>query len=249
MSSSRSITNFPKIRFARLAPVAILSGCMLLAAPSVGSASKSGSPWDPILQGIGKSVSTPFSAVYQLVDTTKGTPTENESITFAQDPAAKEVALVTPSGSFYLTATKTLACRGQGGHLECTQLPKSLLSAMTSIKNLFAPGVIKTDIDNLELEASAHGYKLTSYSQSYGSGSGGAQYLSNCIKVTGPKMYGPGIFCTSSSDGVLTYSQGSSSSTKTYTITIHAGGYTANPPASTFVPPPGTTIVTIPPIP
>jgi hypothetical protein len=247
MSSSRSIVRFPRIRFARLAPVAILSTCMVLAAPSVASASKVGTPWGPILQGIGKSVNTPFSATYQLVET--GTTPENESVTFAQDPALKEIALVTPEGSFYLTATKTLACRAAAGHLTCTQLPQSLLADVSSIKNLFAPGVIKTDIDNLEAEASAHGYELTTFKQSYGwtgPTASGSQYASNCIRVTGPKLYSAGIFCTSSSDGVLTYSQGSSSATKSYTITIHAGGYTANPPASTFAPPPGTTITTFP---
>jgi hypothetical protein len=247
MSSNRSIGRFPKIRFARLAPAAILSSCILLAVPSVASASKSGSPWDPILQGIGKSVTTPFSATYQLVET--GTTPEDESVTYAQDPALKEVALVTPEGAFYLTPTKTLACRGEAGHSECTQLPQSLLSSVSSIENLFAPGVIKHDVDNLEAEAGAHGYTLSTSSQSYGwtgKGVSGAQYPSNCIKVTGPKIYGAGIFCTSSSDGVLTYVHAASSATKTSTITIHAGGYTANPPASTFAPPPGTTIVTFP---
>jgi hypothetical protein len=132
-------------------------------------------------------------------------------------------------------------------------LPQSLLASVSTIKNLFAPGVIKSDIDGLETEASAHGYKLTTYSQSYGwtgpGVSGTAQYSSKCIKVTGPKLYQAAEFCASTSDGVLTYSQGASSATKTYAITIHAGGYTANPPASTFAPPAGTTIVTMPSLP
>jgi hypothetical protein len=247
MSSSRSIVSSSKTRFARLAPMAVLSGCILLAASSVASATST-SPWDPILKGLTKSENVSFSAVYQVVETTSGATTENESITFAQDPAKKEVALITPSGSFYLTATKTLACRTEAGHLACTQLPQSLLSSMTSIKNLFAPGQIESAVGALQAQASAHGYTLKTFSQSYGSGSG-SKYSSNCIKVTGPKMYGAGTYCASTSYGVLTYSQGSSSSTKTSTITIHAGGYTANPPASTFAPPPGTTVVTMPSLP
>jgi hypothetical protein len=225
---------------------------MLLTASSVASASTTSSPWSPILKGLTKSETAPFSAVYQVVETTSGATTENESITFAQDPAKKELALVTPNGSFYVTATKTLSCRAEGGRLECTSLPARLASIMTSIKNAFAPGEIKSALGTLETEASAHGYTLTSYSKSYGwssAASAGAQYSSDCIKVTGPKMHGAGIYCASSSYGVLTYSQGSSSSTKTDTVTIHAGGYTSNPPASTFAPPPGTTIVTMPPIP
>jgi hypothetical protein len=198
-------------------------------------------------------VNASFSAVYQLEGTTNGTQTQDESVTFAQDPSKKEVALVTPNGSFYLSPSKTLFCRAAGGKLMCTQLPESLLSEMSSIKNLFAPGEIKSDIDSLQTEASAHGYTLSSYSQSFGwtgpGTSGGATYASNCIKVTGPKLVGAGIFCASSSFGVLTYSHGASSGGKTDTITIHAGGYTSNPPASTFAPPPGTTIITIPHIP
>jgi hypothetical protein len=248
MSSTRSIARFSRTGVARLAPVAIATGCILLALPSVASASTSTSPWGPILKGLTKSENISFSAVYQLVETTRGATTENEAVTYAQDPSKKEIALVTPNGSFYLTATKTLACRGVAGHLECTSLPQSLESAMTSIKNAFAPGEIETAVGALQAEASAHGYTLKTFSQSYGSGSG-SKYASNCIQVTGPKMYGAGIYCASSSYGVLTYTHGSSSSIKTSTVTIHSGGYTANPPASTFAPPPGTTIVTIPPLP
>jgi hypothetical protein len=222
---------------------------MLLAASSLASASTPSSPWSPILKGLTKSETAPFSAVYQLVETTKGATTENEAVTYAQDPAKKEIALITPAGSFYLTATQTLVCRTEGGHLACTSLPQSLASPMTAIKNAFAPGKIESAVGTLQSEASAHGYSLKTFSQSYGSGSGSPKYASTCIKVTGPKMYGTGTYCASSSYGVLTYTQGSSSSTKTSTITIHAGGYTANPPASTFGPPPGTTIVTIPKIP
>jgi hypothetical protein len=225
---------------------------MLLTASSLASASTATSPWDPILKGLTKSVNTPFSAVYQLVETTSGVTTENEAVTYAQDPSKKEVALITPNGSFYLSGTKTLACRSEGGHLACTQLPASLQSTMSSVKNAFAPGEIESAVGTLQAEASAHGYTLKTFSQSYGwtgKGVSGPQYASNCIKVTGPKMYGTGIYCASSSYGVLTYTQGSSSSTKTSTVTIHAGGYTANPPASTFAPPPGTTIVTLPSLP
>jgi len=245
MSSSRSIVSSPKTGVARLASVAILSGCMVLAATSVASASSSGSPWNPILKGLTKSVNSSFSAVYQIVETTGKVTTENEAITYAQDPSKKELALITPSGSFYISATKTLACRTEAGHFACTQLPQSLAGTMTAVKNAFAPGNIESAVGTLQTEASAHGYTLKAFSQSYGTGSG-TQYASNCIKVTGPKMYGTGTYCASSSYGVLTYSQGSSSSTKTSTITIHAGGYTANPGASTFAPPPGTPVVTIP---
>jgi hypothetical protein len=220
----------------------------LLAAPSVASASTSSSPWNPILKGLTKSENTSFSAVYQIVETTSKVTTENETITYAQDPSQKELALITPSGSFYVSATKTLVCRKQAGHFACTQLPASLASPMMSIKNAFAPGNIESAVGTLQTEASAHGYTLKTFSHSYGSGSG-TQYDSNCIQVTGPKMHGTGTYCASSSYGVLTYTQGSSSSTKTSTITIHAGGYTANPPASTFAPPPGTTVVTMPKIP
>ena len=118
MSSSRSIVSSPKTGVARLASVAILSACMVLAATSVASASKSGSPWNPILQGLTKSENISFSAVYQIVETTGKATTENEAITYAQDPSKKEIALVTPSGSFYITATKTLACRTEAGHFE-----------------------------------------------------------------------------------------------------------------------------------
>jgi hypothetical protein len=247
MSSSRSIVSSPKAGVARLAAVAILSSCILLAAPSVASASKSGSPWDPILQGLTKSENISFSAVYQIVETTAGVTSENEAITYSQDPSQKEIALVTPSGSFYITATKTLACRSEAGHLACTQLPENLASTMTSVKNAFAPGNIESAIGTLQTEATAHGYALSHFKQSYGwTASGkpaGIQYASDCIKVSGPKMYGTGTYCSSSSYGVLTYSQGSASSTKTSTITIHAGGYTANPGASAFAPPAGTPIV------
>jgi len=219
----------------------------LLAAPSVASASTSSSPWNPILKGLTKSENTSFSAVYQIVETTSKVTTENETITYAQDPSQKELALITPSGSFYVSATKTLVCREQAGHFACTQLPQSLAGPMMSVKNAFAPGNIESAVGTLQAEATAHGYTLKTFSQSYGwtgpAKSGGSQYNSNCIQVTGPKMHGAGIYCASSSYGVLTYTQGSSSSTKTSTITIHAGGYTANPPASTFAPPPGTPIV------
>ncbi len=253
MSSSRYILSSPKTGVARLASVAILSGCMVLAATSVASASKSSSPWNPILQGLTKSENISFSAVYQIVETTSSVTTENEAITYAQDPSKKEIALVTPSGSFYITATKTLACRTEAGHFTCTQLPQSLAGTMTAVKNAFAPGNIESAVGTLQTEASAHGYTLSSFKQSYGwtgpGTSGGTQYASTCIKVTGPKMHGTGTYCASSSYGVLTYSQGSASSGKTSTITIHAGGYTANPPASTFAPPPGTPIVAMPKIP
>ncbi len=177
MGSSRSILSSHKTGVARLASVAILSACMVLAATTAASASTSTSPWNPILKGLTKSVNSSFSAVYQIVETTGSATTENEAITYAQDPSKKEISLVTPSGSFYITATKTLACRTEAGHLACTQLPQSLAGTMTAVKNAFAPGNIESAVGTLQTEASAHGYTLKAFSQSYGTGSGNAVRL------------------------------------------------------------------------
>lgn len=251
MSWSRVNTGSPKVGARRLASLALLSGCIVLVATtSVAFAStSSSSPWAPILKGIAKNETVSFSANYKLLETSGGKTTENETITFAQDPSKKEIALVTPSGSIYITSSKTLACRAIGGTETCTVLPASLLASFTAVEDLFAPGSIRSDIETLQGEASSHGYSLSDYSASYPAGGNG--YASTCIKVTAapPKMYGPGIFCTSNSYGVLTYSQGTSSTGKTDMITIGAKSYLSSPPASTFAPPPGATIVTLPKIP
>src|SRR5271155_3330284 len=117
MNSRRSIPGSSKARLARVGSVALLSSCLFLAVPSTALAktkpapkhpAPTSSPWAAVLKGLATSENATFSASYKLLETKNGVTTTNELITYAQDPSAKEVTLITPKASFYIEGPKTV---------------------------------------------------------------------------------------------------------------------------------------------
>ncbi len=180
-----------------------------------------------VLSHIKQNSGMTFSVTYNLMEAGK-----SQTVTFAQKPPKE--AIITPEGSYYVDGTSVIVCMGQGSSAHCTSLPSSAAAGANAISDLFSPGVLTSTLQGIEGEVSAHiaGVSISSSSATYGGQD------STCVSVT--KTGQPQVmYCASNSSGVLTYfSAGGNSGTLT--------AYDANPPDSTFSPPAGATVETLP---
>jgi len=197
---------------------------------TAASAGRSSSGLDSLVNGVSKSTGATFSATYL---TTQASTGKSQTVTFAQSPPKS--AIITPSGSFYIDATSITECQGSGSSATCTTLPSSMSSVVSGLTNLFSPATILSDLKAVEAQATAHiaGYVISTSSATYGGLS------SKCVTAKGTAEPTPVTYCGSTSNGVLTYVNAGGN-----TVTLQS--YTANPPASTFAPPAGATVQTIP---
>ena len=186
-----------------------------------------------VLNGITKSSSETFSATYHIVNpTTK----ENLSVTFAQSPGKE--AVITPKGSFYITSSALTVCVG-AGNKTCTKLPTSLMASssasINALKELFSPGVIVNNLKGIKeiMAAHPHGFSATTSSQTYD------RLGSTCIHVSGAKLSTPVTYSAANSSGVMDHAQANGNSLTLTTFSQHPG-------SSTFSPPAGAKIVSIP---
>jgi hypothetical protein len=62
---------------------------------------------------------------------------------------------------------------------------------------------------------------------------------STCVTARSPSQPTPVTFCAADSSGILTYTNASG-------VTVTLTAYTPSPPASTFLPPAGATVVSVP---
>ncbi len=238
------------IRRGTWAAVVVLAGGLLAAACSSGSTasksstttapsgsgSTSGSPAGPtsalasIVRGIKRSSGATFSATYTTADSTTG---KSQTVTFAQ--SAPRYAVVTPNGAFYVNGSSVTACQGSGSSASCTSLPSSLGSSLHALTDLFSPSSLTTTLERIEAEAVARaaGFSVHTSSATY------AGLASTCATLTMTSQSKPATYCVADATGILTYS-----STNGTTVTLTS--FTANPPASTFSPPSGTTVQTLP---
>jgi hypothetical protein len=233
------------LRRGGLAAVVLLAGGFLAAACSSSSTSASttaaspattaaaagsGSGLASIVRGIKRGSGATFSATYVTADSTTG---KSQTVTFAQ--SSPKSAVVTPTGSFYIDGSSVTACQGSGASATCTSLPSSLSSSLGALTDLFSPGVLTTTLERIETEAAARvaGISVHTSSATYGG------LASSCATLTSTGTPKPVTYCVADSSGILTYS-----STNGTTVTLTA--FTANPPASTFSPPSGATVQTLP---
>jgi hypothetical protein len=182
------------------------------------------------VNGVSKSSSDTFSATYLTSEASTG---KSQTVTFAQSPPKS--AVITPDGSFYIDGTSMTECQGSGSSATCTTLPSSMAGTVSGLTNLFNPAVIVNTLKGVEAEASAHsaGYVISTSTGTYGG------QVSKCVTAKGTSEPTPVTYCGSTSNGVLTYVNANGN-----TVTLQA--YSANPPASTFEPPAGATVKTIP---
>ncbi|MGO8870106.1 MAG: hypothetical protein ACLQPH_01665 [Acidimicrobiales bacterium] len=106
---------------------------------------------------------------------------------------------------------------------------------VNALTELFSPGILTNTLKGIEAQAAAHaaGVNVTT-----GSGSYGGQ-ASTCITFTSASNPTAVRYCASNSAGILTYfSAGGNVGTLT--------AYSPNPPASSFAPPAGATVQTLP---
>jgi len=179
--------------------------------------------------GITKSVGATFSATYL---TAHGSTGQSQSVTFAQSPPKS--AVITPSGSFYLNGSSVTECQGSGSSATCTSLPSSLTSSLTGLTNLFSPGILTNTLKGIQAEEAAHiGVIVNKSSGTYGG------LASTCVTVKASAQTSSVTYCAADSSGILTYANAGGS-----TVTLTA--FSTNPPASTFSPPAGATVQTIP---
>jgi len=183
-----------------------------------------------LVNGVSKSSGATFSATYLITQASTG---KSQTVTFAQSPPKS--AIITPSGSFYIDATSITECQGSGSSASCTTLPSSLSSTVTGLTNLFNPATIVSALKGVEAQAAAHsaGYVIGTSSATYGG------QASNCVTAKGTSEPTPVTYCGSTSNGVLTYVNAGGN-----TVTLQS--YSASPPATTFAPPAGATVQTIP---
>ena len=232
------------------AAASLLAGGLLAAACSSGSSSTtttaapgtttststaasgggSNSGLTSLVNGVSKSSGATFSATYLITQASTG---KSQTVTFAQSPPKS--AIITPNGSFYIDATSITECQGSGSSASCTTLPSSLSSTVTGLTNLFNPATIVSALKGVEALAAAHsaGYVIGTSSATYGG------QASNCVTAKGTSEPTPVTYCGSTSNGVLTYVNAGGN-----TVTLQS--YSASPPATTFAPPAGATVQTIP---
>ncbi len=177
-----------------------------------------------------KNAGETFSATYLTAQASTG---KSQTVTFAQSPPKS--AIITPSGSFYIDGTSVTECQGSGSSATCTTLPSAMTSEVSGLTDLYSPSVIVSDLKGVQAEATAHsaGYVLSTSSATYGG------LASTCVTVKGTSEPTPVTYCGSTADGVLTYLDADGN-----TVTLQS--YTASPPASTFSPPAGATVQTLP---
>jgi hypothetical protein len=208
------------------------TGSSATTAPSSGSSTTraagggSGSGLDSVVRSISNSKDATFSATYKSVSGQNG-----QTVTFAQSPPKS--AVVTPSGSFYVDGSSVVECQGSGSSATCTSLPSSLTGSLTGLTDLFSPITLTSTLKGLEAESHAAGFDVHTSSATY------AGLPSTCITARGPSQPNAVTYCAARSTGILTYSD-----TGTSSVTLTA--FSANPPASTFAPPPGATVQTVP---
>jgi hypothetical protein len=183
-----------------------------------------------IVSGITKTSNTTFSTTYTTSDSQTG---QSQTVTFAQSPPKS--AVITKSGSFYINGSTVTECNNASGTMTCTALPSSLKGSVSSLTNLFSPGVLTDTLKGIQAESVAHaaGVSITTSSGTYGG------YPSTCLTAKVPTDPSAVTYCAAKSNGILTYSVANGN-----TVTLTA--YTANPPASTFSPPAGATTQTLP---
>jgi hypothetical protein len=187
-----------------------------------------GSSLQSVLDGITRSSTASFSSTYTTTDGGK-----TQTVTFAQSPPKS--AVITPEASFYISGTSVTECTGSGSTATCTSLPSSMASAADGLTALFSPGILTNTLKGIEAQAAAHtaGVSVTTSSASYGG------YGSTCITAKTSSDPAGVTYCAARSNGILTYFSAAGNSG---TLTA----YTSNPPASTFSPPAGATVQTLP---
>ena len=198
---------------------------------ATASASGSGSGLNglsSVVNRINDSSAKTFSATYQITEAG-----HTQTVTFAQDPPKS--AVITPSGSFYIDGTSIIVCQGSGSSATCNSLPSSLSSELSGITDLFSPTTLSNSLKGLQAQADARaaGVSVTTSSATHGG------LESTCFTLTKTSDATKDTYCAANSDSVLTFA-----STATSSVTLSS--FTANPPASTFSPPAGATITTVP---
>jgi hypothetical protein len=182
-----------------------------------------------VIEGYTKSSNATFSATYHIVDPKTGV---NETITFAQS-GGKE-AIITAKGSFYITPKAVTACQGSGP-VTCETLPSALLGTVDGLKELFSPGVLVETLKGINGLVATHvaGVNVATASETYG------HLSSTCATLTGKKFPTPVTYCAANSTGMMDHviSNGSTLSLTTYS---------SHPSASTFAPPAGAKIISLP---
>jgi len=108
-------------------------------------------------------------------------------------------------------------------------------SEVSSLTNLFSPSIIVNALKGMRIQALAHaaGYTISTSSATYGG------LASTCVTAKGTAEPTPVTYCGAKSNGILTYVNANGN-----TVTLQS--FTANPPASTFAPPAGATVQTLP---
>jgi len=251
MSTSTSTKRVRPARRAAGTAVAALAAGAILAACSSGSASPpttagSAAPsgttattgatggGDNALRavedGITRTTGATFSVTYQI---DHGGAGPSQSVTFAQAPPKS--AVVTSTESFYINGSSVTSCQGSGSSATCGSLPSSTSDAVDGFTDLFSPGVLAKSLRAIEAEAEDHaaGVSISTSSGTYGG------LASTCVTTSSRAQPTPVTFCAADSSGILTH-------TNTSGVTVTLTAYTPSPPASTFLPPAGATVVSIP---
>ena len=227
---------------AALAAGAILAACSTGSASSPTTAAPAGTTVTTATTGgadnslkavedkITRTTGATFSVTYQIVQGTSGT---SQSVTFAQSPPKS--AVVTPTESFYINGSSVTSCQGSGSSATCGSLPSSMSSSVDGFTDLFSPGVLAKSLRAIEAEAQTHaaGVRVTTSSATYGG------LASTCVTASSQAQPTPVTFCAANSSGILTH-------TNTSGVNVTLTAYTPSPAASTFLPPAGATVVSIP---
>lgn len=188
-----------------------------------------GSGLGTIVQGYAKSSNATFRATYHVVNPTTHA---NETITFAQSPGKE--AIITSKGSFFITKSAVTVCQ-DAGQVTCETLPDSMAGTVNAFKEMFAPGVLVDNLKGIEGIVAAHeaGVSVSTSSATYG----GAK--STCITLKGSKFPHPVTYCAADSSGVMDHATSNGS---TISMTVYSG----HPSASTFAPPKGAKVISLP---
>ncbi len=205
------------------------AGVSLAACSSSSTSSSNGSATSPKVDSTVRSLTTKasgsssltYSATYRLT-----TGPRSQSVTFSQDPP--NVALRTATTTIYSNGTSVIQCRKGLVKPFCTSTPFSATNILVRLTDQYSSSGVSAALGVLK-----RGSDVTTSTATHGG------LPSTCVTADNTSFGAQVTYCVADSIGILTYIGGPSN-------TVALTHYSANPEASVFSPPVGSTVVSTP---
>ena len=237
-----SIGRFPRRRAGTAAVAVVALGAVVLSGCGAISAAKkiehdvrgNKATIDAFTGKIQSAAATPFVATYATTGSSPAT------VVYAVDPPKNLAFTDTPSSGgtgvhFIANSSGDFVCTPTASAgTSCQKLAAGSASTERDLIDLYTPAHWVAFLQDFSLAAGIAGDQVTSSSMTVNG------FALQCVNFATPGQSGTSTICTTA-QGILGYVKVADDSTS-FEIT----NYSASPPASLFVPPPGATITTVP---